>query len=94
MGKFQEAIDCFNKAIQLKPNYAEVTFALNFSKIKWNLLNKHIKKAYSNKASSLANLGKYNDAIDYFSIALKLNPNAEDAKKNRQIAIDKLKNRF
>jgi tetratricopeptide (TPR) repeat protein len=42
----------------------------------------------------LANLGKYNDAIDYFSIALKLNPNAEDAKKNRQIAIDKLKNRF
>jgi len=44
-----------------------------------------------NEGNTLAKLEKYNDAIDAYNIALKLNPSMQDAQENKQMIQDLLK---
>jgi len=98
-GKYDEAIECFDKAIQINPKYAEAWYnkgtALDFLG-KHNKAIECFKKALSidpdyadawhNKGIALGKLGKYNEAIECFDKAIKINPDHAEAWYNRGIA--------
>src|SRR5690606_24351167 len=86
-GKTEEAIEFYNRAIELNPNNA-VYYANRAAA--WTRLGKHQEairdcqksintdpkyaKAYSRLGLSLFNLGKYKEAIEAYSACLKLEP--------------------
>ena len=47
--------------------------------------------AWNNKGNALKNLGKYNEAIKCFDKALEINPKFKLARRNRKIALEKLR---
>jgi tetratricopeptide (TPR) repeat protein len=47
-------------------------------------------KTLSNKAVVLARLGKYEEALASFDVALEINPNDLDILSNKYLALDKL----
>ncbi|UXM84179.1 protein kinase domain-containing protein [Methanococcus aeolicus] len=105
LGKYNEAIKCYDKALQLNPNYAEVWnnkgAALDdLGKYKEAIkcydkalqLNPNNANARNNKGLALGDLGKYNEAIKCYDKALEIDPNNELAKNNKKIAQEKLNN--
>ncbi len=100
LDKYSEAIDCFDKAIELNPNHARAysnkgnaLYDLdNYSEAidcfdKAIELNPNHAHAYSNKGNALYDLGKHSEAIDWFDQAIKLNPNYAPAYINKGNAL-------
>ena len=104
LGKYEEAIACFNKAVELKPDYAEVYY--NLALARENLkqheeavanYNKAIAlkhdyaQAHTNLGNVLNKLGKYEEAIASHNKAIELNPGAAEAYTNRGVALNTLR---
>ncbi|MCX6677431.1 MAG: tetratricopeptide repeat protein [Methanothrix sp.] len=101
LGKYDEAIQAYEEAIRLGPNYAK---AWNNKGIALDNQGKHgeaIKAydeairldpndadAWNNKGTTLGrDLGKYDEAIQVFDEAIRLNPNHVKAWSNKGIAL-------
>ena len=100
---YNGAVEDFNKAIQLKPDYANAYY--NRGRAKGNLkdytgaiadFNKAIQlkpdyaDAYNKRGRAKGNLKDYTGAIADYSKAIQLNPDYADAYNNRGVAKDDL----
>ena len=106
-GNYQEAINNFNKAIELNPN--NTTSYNNIGAVYYNL--KEYEKAiescnsairltpdyhlfYRNRGRIYSKLKRYQDAIKDYSEAIRLNPDNEIAKKLKDITFNYLNGNF
>jgi len=99
LGKYSEAIDAFTQALGISPNDETIKNNKEFALEKLNAQNEQscLKKSNDSNARDLNEKGaeyfkqnKYAEAITSFDQALRLNPNDETIKNNREIAIKKL----
>lgn len=100
--KYQEAIECFDKAIKITgssqawSNKGEVlkNFGKNHEAIeccdKAIKLNPKNFLALTNKGSALGNLGKQQEAIECYDKSLEINPNCDLAWTDKGVALVKL----
>ena len=92
VGKHDEAIKCFDQAIEIKPNYEEAWFAKGFSLGELGKYDEAIKcydqaieirsndeEAWYNKGVNLGRVGKHDEAIKCYDQATKIKPNYEKA---------------
>ena len=103
LGKFQEAIECYDKAIEINPDDAEAYY--NKGNTLYNLgeyqqaiecydkaieINPDGVEAYNNKGNTLYKLGEYQQAIECYNKAIKLDKNVAKARKNKRILLQAL----
>ena len=104
LGKYEEAIEDLNKAIELKPDY---TYAYNNRGFAYNNLGQYNRAiedldkaieldpdntyAYNNRGFAYNNLGQYNRAIEDYDKAIELDPDYARAYNNRGSTYDDLK---
>jgi len=95
-GKYEEALESFNKVIELKPDFAKAWF--NKSVILGKLarynealeacdkaiqLSPDFAEAWNNKGAILGELGKYKEALEAINKAIELKPDYPDAWYNK-----------
>lgn len=102
-GKYAEAVEDFDKAIQLNPNFPEgwinkgtaLYYQGKFDEAiqsfdKAIQLNSGDAVAWNNKGSALDDLGKANEAIQSFDKAIQLNPNYAEAWYNMGVTLTRI----
>ena len=102
-GKIEEAINHYNKAIRLKPYYADAYYNRGNAYTKLGQYQRAIEdyneaislkpdyaNAYSNRGITYAALSQYQRAIENCNEAIRLKPYYADAYNNRGIAYAKL----
>lgn len=105
LGNYQQAIEDFNKAIELDPNYAKAhnNRGLAYGSLgKYDLaienfdatinLNNRESRAYYNRGNVFKALGNYQKAIEDYNRAIELNPKKADDYNNRGNTFLKLNN--
>ena len=93
--KFDEAISCCQKALGLRPDYAEAYYNLGYVFLNQGELDKAISfneravnlkpdyaEAYNNLGHAFKDQGKSNEAISCYQNALKIKPDYADAYNN------------
>lgn len=98
LGSYQKALDDLNKAISMKPDYADaysnrgiIYSNLNNNQLAFEDFNKAIEfkpdyaDLYNNRGVAYAKLGHYQSAVDDFTKALDLQPNYSDALYKRGV---------
>jgi len=96
LGNYRQAIDDYNKAIEIKPNYVDAYInrgvaykGLGHYKQAIEDLNKAIEikpdeaKAYSNRGNVYAGLGHYRQAIEDYNKAIEIKPDEAMVYSNR-----------
>ena len=104
-GKPQEAIQAFNKAIQLKSDYAEAYYnrgnALkDLGQLKQAIENydesirvkPNFAEAYCNRGNALKDLGQLKQAIENYDESIRVKPNFAEAYCNRGNVLNELGN--
>jgi uncharacterized protein YgiM (DUF1202 family) len=99
LGKYDEAIKCLNRAIELDPtnpqfwNNKSVIFCIqgNYEEAmqcldKVIFIDPHFSAALNSKGEILMKMGRYSEAIKYFNRAIKINPESEPALTNKEAA--------
>ncbi|HBR20981.1 MAG TPA: hypothetical protein DD713_00185 [Nitrospiraceae bacterium] len=105
LGKYKDALNAFNKAIELNPQDAEAYAGRGLAYVesgnyqqaindynKTIQLNPQFAGAYYKRGVAYSELGKYQEAISDFTNAIELNPQLADAYFYRGGAYDKLGN--
>ncbi len=103
IGAYKDAISNLNKALKLKPDFAEAYNNRGVAKGKMGKyeeaiddFTKAIEKkpdyaeAYNNRGNDKGNMGKYEEAIADYDKALKLKPDFAEAYNNRGVAKGKM----
>lgn len=103
LGRLEEALESHNKALQLKPDFAEACNNLGLvlqdmgryeealqSFDKALQLNPKYAVAHNNRGNTLQKLDRSNDALLCFDKTLQLNPRYEKAHNNRGVTLRKL----
>jgi tetratricopeptide (TPR) repeat protein len=101
-GQLQQAIDEFQTALSLKPDYADAHYNLGIAKVKQGNLTDAIYqfsetlrlrprnvKALNNMAGTLVLKERYPEAIDYLKRALIVNPEEDNLHSNLGIIMKK-----
>ena len=99
LGKYDEAIKCLNRAIELDPtnphfwNNKSVIFCIQGSYEeamqcldKVIFIDPHFSAALNSKGEILMKMGRYSEAIKYFNRAIEINPESEPALTNKEAA--------
>ena len=73
-GKYSEAIECYNKALELNPGLSKD-------------INPKLAEAWNNKGLTFADLGRYYEAIECYNKALKIDPRYAEAWYNKGVAL-------
>jgi len=100
LGKHQEAIECYDKALEINPRLAEAWnnkgLALdNLGKYEEAIdcydktlkINPRFAEAWNNKGNALGILGKFQEAIACYDRVLEINPRYADAWSNKGAAL-------
>jgi serine/threonine protein kinase len=103
LGKYEEGITCFDKALEINPEDAKAWINKGVSlhdlgKYEEAItcydkaleINPEEAKAWTNKGASLYSLGKYEEAITCYDKALKINPKHELAWNNKGLSLHDL----
>jgi len=103
LGRYEEALKCYEELIKINPNYAEVWYAKgvvlrslgrNEDAIKCYdeaiKINPNYAEAWVGKGMALANLGRNEDALKCYDEAIKINPNYAQAWAHKGFALLKL----
>ncbi|VUZ54606.1 unnamed protein product [Hymenolepis diminuta] len=102
--KFQEALECYNKAVALDP-YNAIYYcnraAANHRLLKYSEaisdcekaleIDSSYSKAYSRMGNTFCSMGNYSKSVEAYRKAVALDPNNENFKQNLEIAETKLK---
>jgi Tfp pilus assembly protein PilF len=101
-GRLPEAIDEFQAALRIKPDYADAHYNIGSALVKQGNLTEGIDhfsetldlqpgnvKVLNNMAATLVLLERYPEAIENFKKALKINPADPDLHRNIAIAMKK-----
>ena len=101
-GRLPEAIDEFQAALRIKPDYADAHYNIGNALVKQGNLTEGIDhfsetldlqpgnvKVLNNMAATLVLLERYPEAIENFKKALKINPADSDLHRNLAIAMKK-----
>jgi tetratricopeptide (TPR) repeat protein len=101
-GRFEEAIEQYQRALKIKPEYSDAHYNLGYALAKTGKLDEglsHFRAAVRiepNRVKYLNNLGvalvlkgNYSEAIDHLQTALKLNPSDADVYNNLGLAFKK-----
>ena len=99
-GQIEEAINHYQEALRLKPNYQDAHSNLGIALADQGRVEEAIdhfqealrlrpndEEAHNNLGIARASQGRINEAIDYFQEAIRLNPKYEDAHNNLGIAL-------
>ena len=102
-GKLQEAVTSYDKAIRIKPDFAEAyTNRGNALKELGQLgealrnydkaiqINPDYAEAFSNRGATLKDLGQLEGAVASYDKAIQINPDYAEAYNNRGIALEQL----
>ncbi len=105
LGKYDAAIECYDKAIEIDPNDADVW---NNKGLALNSLGKYDEAitsydkaieidpndadVWNNKGLALNSLGKYDEAITSYDKAIEIDPNDADVWNNKGLALNSLGN--
>jgi tetratricopeptide (TPR) repeat protein len=102
-GEHVKAIEYYDKAIALNPNFEEAWFNKGFRLGKLErheeaiecynkaiALNPNDEEAWFNKGFVLGELGRHEEAIESYDKAIALNPNDEEAWFNKGVVLEKL----
>jgi tetratricopeptide (TPR) repeat protein/tRNA A-37 threonylcarbamoyl transferase component Bud32 len=100
LGKPQEAIECYDRALEINPRYAGAWYnkgtALDdLGKYQEAIvcydealeINPRYAEAWSNKGNTLYKLGKFQEAIVCYDEALEINPRYAEAWSNKGVAL-------
>ncbi len=100
LGKLDEAIEAYSKALSIKPNFAEAYYNMGNALKEYQKLDEAIKAfnkaislkpdyadAYYNMGNALKDQGKLEEAIEAFKKALSLKPDFSKAYYNMGIAL-------
>jgi len=100
--QFDAAIDCYKKALKIKPNYAEAYYNMGVAlKDKGDLeeaidsykqalkIKPDYSEAYNNMGNVLKDKGNLEAAIDSYKQALKIKPDYSEAYNNMGVALNK-----
>jgi tetratricopeptide (TPR) repeat protein len=102
LGKYEQAIECFDKAIKINPNEPKIWYTKgialgNLGKYEQAIecfdkghVEPNDQDININKGTALHYLGKYEQAIECFDKAIKINPNEPDAWCGKGISLDYL----
>ena len=103
LGNFNKALECFENAISLNPNFHKVWYNKGLvlailDRYKEAIkcydkaleINPNYVSAWVNKGNALVELCKYEEAVECYDKALEIDPNNELAKINKIIAINKM----
>jgi Flp pilus assembly protein TadD len=103
LGRYNEAIECYDKAIEIDPNYVFALSGKGWALADSEKYNEAIECydkaieidpnyvfALSGKGWALLNLGKPEEAIRYYDKALEINPNHTRAWNNKGWSVRKL----
>ena len=95
LGKLDEAIEAFNKALSIKPDYAEAYYNMGVILKKQGKLDEAIEafnkalsikpdyaEAYYNMGNALKNQGKLKEAIEAYNNAISIKPDYAEAYSN------------
>jgi tetratricopeptide (TPR) repeat protein len=101
--EYREAIECYDKALKINPNYAGVwnnkgNALAELAKYKEAIecydkaikLNPNSAYAWYNKGNALAELAKYREAIECYDKALEIEPTSKLAQDNKSFALNML----
>ncbi len=103
IGRFEEAVDCYNQAIQINPDYADAygnrgnalkelgqldEAIKSYNKV--IQLNPNYAEAYGNRGNALNELGQSDEAIKNYKKAIQLKPDYADAYNNLGGALKQL----
>ncbi|CAK86537.1 unnamed protein product, partial (macronuclear) [Paramecium tetraurelia] len=104
LNKYQEAIECYDKAISINPNYDDAWYnkglaLYNLNKYQEAIecydkaisINPKYDAAWNNKGNSLYDLKKYQEAIECYDKAISINPKYDAAWNNKGLALYDLK---
>jgi len=94
-GRLEEAVECFLKALQIKPDYVDAHYSLGVVLEKQDRkeaamdhylqalrINPNYVRAQYNIGLSLSKQGRLEEAVDYYLQALRINPEYVDAHYN------------
>lgn len=100
MGRFEEAIQCYDKALEMNPNQPETWFNKGNSLGSLHRLDEAIKchdkaieinpnhpMGWNNKGAVLHELGRFDEAIQCHDKALEINPQDIDAWNNKAVSL-------
>jgi len=103
-GKLEEAIDAYQKALSIKPDYAEAQNNIaNALQAKWRLeeaiqaytkalsIKPDYAEAHSNMGNTLHKQGKLKDAIEAYKKALSIKPDYAEAWNNLYFTLQAMK---
>lgn len=103
LNKYQEAIDCYNKALEMNPNYAKAWCNKGIPLKKLGKYEEAMKcynkalvidpqyiPALHNKGLLLAEMGKHQESIDCFNRALEINPEVAGLWNGKGLALGKI----
>ena len=98
-GKYKEAIDSFEQALRIKPDYAEVHYNLGYVYVKLGKykdaidsykqairIKPDLEMAHNNLGIAYDDLGKYKESIESFKQAIRINPDYTEAHINLGVA--------
>jgi tetratricopeptide (TPR) repeat protein len=104
LGKYQQAIECFDKAIEINPNDVNIwnskgTALANLGKYQQAIecfdkaieINPNDVNIWNSKGTAFHYLSKYQQAIECFDKAIEINPNDADAWNAKGLSLDYLK---
>jgi len=87
LGKYDEAIQAFDKAIEINPQYEAAWYLKGAALNRWGMysdavqaydkvieINPRNESAWHGKGITLGNLGKYDEAVQAFDKAIEINP--------------------
>ena len=99
----EKSIECFNRALELKPDYHEVIYNKGNALTNLGRYEEAIAEydkalavkpdyhdAMNNKGAALYSLGRYEEAIAEYDKALALKPDYHDAMNNKKLAQENL----
>ncbi|WP_286032707.1 tetratricopeptide repeat protein [Brachyspira pilosicoli] len=99
LGLYEEAIEDYDKAIELNPNYPDTHYNIGIAKSNLGLyeeaikdfnkaigLNPNYSKAYNNRGNARSNLKQYKEAIEDYDKAIELNANYSNTYDNMRLS--------